>query len=82
MSKKRKAIILKPEEGRHYKMGPISSTFLADTNESNGSYSISEWWIKPKTEGPGEHNHSEDHVFLALDGVMSISIDGSTAYTF
>ena len=44
--------------------------------ETGGRYSISEWWLKPHTKGPGIHSHKEDDVFYVLDGVMSIYAGG------
>lgn len=57
-------------------MGRISSTFKADSAESAGTYSVSEWWMKPNTQGPGAHAHEDDHVYYVLKGVMSIFLGG------
>lgn len=50
-------------------------TIQADGDETGGSYSISEWWLEPFTEGPGAHSHDEDDVFFVLEGTMSFLID-------
>ncbi|MBA3582026.1 MAG: cupin domain-containing protein [Gammaproteobacteria bacterium] len=78
MSKKTaQIVILQPNEGRHYSMGNLSSVFKADDVETNGKYSISEWWLEPYTKGPGIHSHeNEDDVFYVLEGIMSIFING------
>jgi len=55
-------------------MGRIQATFKADGPESNERYSISEWWLEPKTTGPGTHCHEEDDVFYVLAGTMSFLI--------
>jgi mannose-6-phosphate isomerase-like protein (cupin superfamily) len=55
-------------------MGRISSTFLADGAETDGKYSISEWWLEPNTRGPGAHSHEEDDVFFVIEGTMSILV--------
>jgi mannose-6-phosphate isomerase-like protein (cupin superfamily) len=70
----RKPIFLLPGEGRSYAMGPISSLFKVDGDETAGGYSISEWWLEPFTKGPGAHNHDEDDVFFVLEGTMSFLI--------
>ena len=39
-------------------------------------YSISEWWLEPRTKGPGAHSHADDHIFYVLAGTLSLFIDG------
>ena len=70
----RKPIILAPGEGRSYAMGTMSALFKADCAETNGTYSISEWWLEPYSKGPGAHSHPEDDVFYVLEGTMSFLI--------
>lgn len=70
----RKPILLSPGEGRRCSMGGISALFKADGAESNGQYSISEWWLEPFTKGPGAHSHDEDDVFFVIEGTMSFLI--------
>jgi mannose-6-phosphate isomerase-like protein (cupin superfamily) len=72
----RSLLILAPGEGRTYSMGRIQSVFKADATESAGTYSVSEWWLKPNTAGPGTHAHDEDHVYYILDGEMNIFAKG------
>ena len=71
-SAKRVSIFLPPGEGRSYPMGRISALFKADGDETQGGYSISEWWLEPHTQGPGAHSHAEDDVFYVIEGTMSI----------
>jgi mannose-6-phosphate isomerase-like protein (cupin superfamily) len=68
---KREPVVLQAGEGRSYSMGRMSAFFKADSEESANRYSISEWWLEPKTSGPGAHSHEEDDVFYVLSGVMS-----------
>jgi quercetin dioxygenase-like cupin family protein len=70
----RTGIHLRPNAGRSYPMGPVEAIFKADGAETNGKYSISEWWLEPKTRGPGAHSHEEDDVFYVLEGTMSFQI--------
>jgi hypothetical protein len=70
----RKPIVLTPNEGRRYEMGSMSAIFKADCAETDGAYSISEWWLEPYSKGPGAHSHPEDDVFYVLEGVMSFLI--------
>lgn len=67
---------LMPGEGREYLMGPMTAVFKADVDESKSKYSVSEWWLEPKTKGPGIHSHEEDDLFYVIEGTMSFYIDG------
>ncbi len=67
----REAVILGPGEGRDYPMGRIRAVFKADGDETASRYSISEWWLEPRTRGPGAHAHD---VFYVLEGTMSIRV--------
>ena len=70
----RKPVILAPGQGRAYPMGRISAVFKADEGETESRYSVSEWWLEPRTQGPGPHSHEEDDLFYVLEGVMSIRV--------
>jgi quercetin dioxygenase-like cupin family protein len=71
----RSPIVLLAGEGRAYPMGRISALFKADGDETRGRYSISEWWLDPRTQGPGAHSHEEeDDVFYVIEGTMSILV--------
>lgn len=70
----RKPIVLGPGQGRAYPMGRISAVFKADEQETQSRYSVSEWWLEPKTQGPGAHSHTEDDLFYIIEGVMSIRV--------
>lgn len=70
----REVLFLGPGQGRHYPMGRISALFKADGVETTGRYSISEWWLEPRTAGPGAHAHPEDDVFFVIEGVMSFLV--------
>lgn len=71
----RKPIVLAPGGGRSYPMGRIAAVFKADGEESAQRYSISEWWLEPRTKGPGAHSHEEDDVFYVLAGTMSFLVE-------
>ena len=70
-STKRSGTFLPPGGGRSYPMGRISAVFKADGDETEKRYSISEWWLEPRTQGPGAHSHDEDDVFYVIEGTMS-----------
>jgi mannose-6-phosphate isomerase-like protein (cupin superfamily) len=70
----RKPIFLAPGEGRRYPMGRISAVFKADEAETESRYSVSEWWLEPRTQGPGAHSHAEDDLFFVIEGTMSVLI--------
>lgn len=69
---RRKPIVLAPGAGRAYPMGRISAVFKADEGETESRYSVSEWWLEPRTQGPGAHSHPEDDLFYVIEGVMSV----------
>jgi quercetin dioxygenase-like cupin family protein len=70
------AVVLRPGEGRPYPMGRIAAVFKADGGETKGRYSISEWWLEARTQGPGAHAHDEDDVFYVIEGTMSFLVEG------
>lgn len=70
----RRPIVLAPGEGRAYAMGRIAAVFKADGLESEDRYSISEWWLEPKTKGPGAHAHPEDDIFYVIEGTISVFV--------
>lgn len=74
---RRTPVVLRPGEGRNYPMGRIAAIFKADGLETNEKYSISEWWLEPRTKGPGAHAHAEDDVFYVIEGTMSILVGDS-----
>lgn len=64
-------------------MGRMHAIFKIDGEESGGSestlsqYSVSEWWLEPRTRGPGKpHHHPEDHVYYVITGILSVCLDG------
>ncbi len=72
----RKPLIVRPDQGRKYDMGRMRAVFFADGDETHTRYSISEWWLEPRTPGPGAHSHPDDHIFYVLTGTLSLFIDG------
>ena len=70
----RQPIVLAPGGGRPYEMGRIRAVFKADEDETARTYSISEWWLEPHTQGPGAHSHPEDDIFYVIAGTMSILV--------
>ena len=72
----RKSLVVEPGEGREYDMGRMRAVFFADGDQTDGRYSISEWSLEARTEGPGAHSHPDDHVFYVLEGTLSLVIEG------
>ena len=70
----RSAIVLAPGQGRAYPMGRICAVFKADEGETQSRYSVSEWWLEPRTQGPGAHSNAEDDLFYVIEGVMSLRV--------
>jgi mannose-6-phosphate isomerase-like protein (cupin superfamily) len=69
------AIVLSRNGGRRYELGALWAVFKADEAETEARYSVSEWWLKPHTDGPGAHSHeANDEVFYVLEGGPEILI--------
>ena len=70
----RKPVVVEPGGGRTYPMGRMQAVFKADGEETAEAYSVSEWWLEARSEGPPAHDHPEDHVFYVIEGTMSFSV--------
>ena len=70
----RKPIVVPAGKGRAYPMGRMTAIFKADLGETAGNYSVSEWWLEPRTRGPHVHFHDEDHVYYVLAGTLSVCL--------
>lgn len=71
----REAIFLKPGAGRAYPMGRMHAVFKADGAETRQNYSVSEWWLEPRTIGPHQHFHEDDHVYYVIEGVLNVQLN-------
>ncbi|WP_299815052.1 cupin domain-containing protein [uncultured Roseibium sp.] len=61
--------------GRRYDMGRIQAEFKVDGAQTDGKYSVSEWWLDPRTKGPGAHSHdTEDEIFFVIEGVITFLV--------
>jgi quercetin dioxygenase-like cupin family protein len=72
-----KLLVVNPGGGRAYDGGRIQAIFKADGDETGSRFSVSEWWLEPRTRGPGPHAHPEDHLFHVLEGTVSLFVDGA-----
>jgi mannose-6-phosphate isomerase-like protein (cupin superfamily) len=69
------AIFLGPGEGRFYDVKPMESVFKADGDETDDRYAVSEWWVEPRSPGPGAHSHAaNEELFYVLEGTMSFLV--------
>jgi mannose-6-phosphate isomerase-like protein (cupin superfamily) len=69
------AIVLPRGGGRRYEMGGLSAVFKADEGETQERYCVSEWWLRPHTDGPGAHLHEQnDEIFYGLAGRPEILV--------
>ena len=71
---RRRPIVLRPGEGRHYDMSGMRAMFKADGDETGSMYNISEWWLDPHTDGPPAHQHDEDDVFYVIEGTVDFLV--------
>lgn len=69
----RTPIYLPMETGRRYELGAVQAVFKADGAETGDRYSVSEWWLDPQSDSPGQHQHdANDEIFVALAGRASV----------
>lgn len=79
-SSERKPVILGLGQGRGYDCGTMSAVFKVDRPEVGDRYSVSEWWLEPRSKGPGAHSHAgNDELFFVIEGQPSILV-GDTWY--
>jgi len=72
-----RTIVLGPDEGRSYPCGDMRAVFKSDGDETDRTYSISEWILEPGCQGPGSHRHeANDDVFFVLEGSVTFVLDG------
>ena len=76
-----KVLYVPAGQGRHYDMGGMKADFLADSEETADTYSISEWWMEPGQPGPGPHSHdANDDIFYVIEGTMTFLAGGETIH--
>jgi quercetin dioxygenase-like cupin family protein len=75
-SARRKAFVVRSAQGRLYGTGRMRAIFLADGPQTASRYSVYEWWLEPRTRGPGAHENPEDHIFCVIAGTLSLCIEG------
>ena len=67
----REPIILPPDGGRSYDIGPMRGVFKADGPETGDRYCASEWTLPAGGAGPGPHRHeANEEVFLVTRGTL------------
>jgi mannose-6-phosphate isomerase-like protein (cupin superfamily) len=72
---RRQPIVRLPGEGREYRMPVMRAVFHADGEETGSAYTVSEWWLEPKSDGPGAHSHdANDEIFRIVEGTMSMLV--------
>ena len=55
----------------------MRAVFKADGLETADAYSISEWWLDPRSAGPGSHHHdANDDIFYVVSGTATFILDG------
>ncbi len=68
-------VILRPGDGREYRMPTMRAVFKADGEETASRYCVSEWWLEPGSGGPGAHSHeANDEIFYAVEGTPSVLV--------
>lgn len=68
-------IVLGPDAGRAYDVGPMHAVFKADGPETADRYCVSEWWLEAGDPGPGPHSHeANEELFYVVEGTMSFLV--------
>lgn len=68
-------IVHPPGAGRHYPCGGMQAVFKADGAETAERYSVSEWWLDPRSDGPGAHSHDDgDELFYVVAGTVAFQV--------
>lgn len=74
----RTPVVRLPGEGRTYEMPAMQAVFHADGAETGDAYSVSEWRLEPRSDGPGAHSHeANDEIFRIVEGTMSVLVGES-----
>jgi mannose-6-phosphate isomerase-like protein (cupin superfamily) len=64
-------LVLAPDAGRAYEIGPMRGVFKADGPETGDRYCVSEWFVEPRESGPVPHRHeANEELFLVTEGTM------------
>jgi mannose-6-phosphate isomerase-like protein (cupin superfamily) len=72
---RKEPVVRLPGEGREYRMPAMRAVFHADGEETGNTYSVSEWWLEPRSDGPGAHSHeANDEIFRIVEGRMSVLV--------
>ena len=72
MTRPNGVIVLERRAGRTYQLGKMYAVFKVD-GETDGRYSVSEWWMQPGFTGVGAHSHEDnEEIFYVLDGSAEI----------
>ena len=70
-------ILRRPGEGRSYPCGSMRAVFLADGEETQDRYAVSEWWLDPGSEGVPPHLHeNNEEVFIVMEGTVTFHLAG------
>jgi hypothetical protein len=57
----------------------MHAIFFADGKETDSYYSISEWWLEPRSRGLDTHarpDDPDDHISYVLAGTVSLLVEG------
>ena len=75
MGRMREPVVRLAGTGREYRMPAMRAVFHADGEETGDAYSVSEWRLKPNSDGPGAHSHeANDEIFRVTEGMMSVLV--------
>jgi mannose-6-phosphate isomerase-like protein (cupin superfamily) len=71
------AVIHRPGEGEKLTLGPTSLLLHAGSEQTAGTFFLSESQLGPRFAGPPRHVHERIHdMFYVLEGTLSCEIDG------
>jgi quercetin dioxygenase-like cupin family protein len=73
------AVVHGPGEGERLVVGPSSLLIHATSDDTGGTFFLSESTIAPGFPGPPPHTHETLHdMFFVLDGTLTVQLEGET----
>ncbi len=70
------AVINRPGEGERLQMGPNSLVLHAASEDTDGSFFMSETELAPRAQGPPLHVHERIHdMFFVLEGTLALQVE-------
>jgi mannose-6-phosphate isomerase-like protein (cupin superfamily) len=74
-----RAVVHRPGEGERHGVGASETVIKAGSDQTGGSFFLSETTLAPDFPGPPAHRHERLHdMFYVLEGTLTMHLDGVT----